>query len=108
MKKFVLLYRGGNAPDDKGQEVMEEWGQFVGELMKRGVQKAGLPFAGGKVISSDGVEDYKSSDGDVAGFSEIEVESIDEAVKAAQMAPNLKYGGTVEIREAMDMPEMDM
>ena len=101
MKKFVLLYRGGDVPQDKMEELMNDWNEFIHQLGD--AQKSGLPFAGGKVVSANGVEDYKSHKDDVSGFSLIEVESEEVALKIAKMAPNVKHGGAVELREEMAM-----
>ena len=101
MKKYVMLYRGGDVPQEKMAENMQEWDEFIKQLGS--AQKSGMPFAAGKLVSSDGVEDYKSSHNDVTGYSEIEVESEEVALKIAKMAPNVKHGGVVELREEMAM-----
>jgi hypothetical protein len=104
--KVLFLIRGGNVPADQQEASMVEWKVYMEELQKRGVLRGGLPLAGGKVVSSNGVEDYKASEGDVSGHMELEVGSLDDAVNAAKMAPNVKHSGTVEVRQAMDMPGM--
>lgn len=105
--KYVLLYRGGNPTEEQQSQNMQDWGAFIMDLTKRGVQKAGLPFKGGKVVTEEGVTDYQSADNDVAGYSEVEVESEDQAIEIAKMAPNVKLGGSVEVRAEMEMPEME-
>src|SRR4051812_4124760 len=97
----LFLFRGGDVPEDKKEENMKAWGAYMEELQKRGVLRAGLPISGGKVVSSKGVTEYKASHMDVAGFMQLEVDSMESAVKAAHMAPNVRHGGEVEIREGM-------
>ena len=101
--KVLFLIRGGNVPAEKQEENMKEWGGYTEELKKKGAYLSGLPLAGGKVVSTDKVKDYKSSDMDIAGYYELEVDSMENAVMAAQMAPNIKHGGNIEIREEMAM-----
>lgn len=101
--KVLFLIRGGNVPQEEMEANMTEWNVYMDQLKERGVLRGGMPLAGGKVVSAEGVEDYKASDMDVAGHMELEVESLEDAVKAAQMAPNVKHGGTVEVRAEMAM-----
>lgn len=101
--KIVFLYRGGNVPQEEMSENMQEWGMYIEELTKRGSLKSGLPFKGGKMVGKDEVKDYESSHNDVSGYSELEFDSMEDAIKAAQMAPSVKHGGWVEVREGMDM-----
>ena len=101
--KFLFLYRGGNAPQEKMEEYMKSWETWMTELTQKGVYKSGIPVSGGKVVTSTDVQDYQSSEGDVNGYSEIEAASIDEAVELAKGCPGLPYGGTIEVRTGMDM-----
>lgn len=99
----LMLIRGGNVPQEKQEENMQAWGKYMEELKTRGVLRGGAPLSGGKVITAAGVEDYKASNMDVAGYMTLEVGSMEDAVKAAQMAPHFEHGGTIELREGMAM-----
>ncbi len=101
--KVLFLIRGGNVSKEQLEEHSKEWMAYMDELKNRGALRGGVPLAGGKLVTTDSVEDYKASHNDVAGTLELEVDSMENAVKAAQMAPHLKFGGIVEIREAKDM-----
>lgn len=101
--KVLFLFRGGDVPEEKREENMKAWATYMQELQTRGVLRGGLPLAGGKIVSKKGVSDYKSSHMDVSGHMELEVDSLEDAVNAAKMAPTVAEGGEVEVREGMDM-----
>lgn len=103
MKKFILIFRGGNVPADQQEKTNQDWFAWIGGLATKGVYKSGYPLAGGRVVTAAGTKAYKSAHNDVAGYGEIEATSLDVAVKIAKTAPNVKDGGTVEVREAIPM-----
>ncbi len=90
--KFLFVYKRGTIPQDKMKELGEEWmawGKTINE-------KTGFRNARGKTVTNDSVNDY---DGNFAGVSIIEAESLDEAIKLAQKNPGLKYDGMVKVLE---------
>jgi hypothetical protein len=62
-------------------------------------EEYGIRTAGGKHLTADGDSDY---DGDVRGASMVEFESLEAAVAMARKAPNLGFGGSVEVLGEFD------
>ena len=96
MASFIFIYRAGPdpVPDDRVAEnraAWQAWNAALGE-------EYGIRTAGGKVVSSTGVTD---SDGVVRGASMVEFDSLDEAVDVAKGAPNLAFGGSVEVLQEL-------
>jgi hypothetical protein len=101
--KFLLNYHGGGlAPSAEEQaKAMTAWTTWFGQLGSALID-GGNPVGATKTVSSNGTV----SDGATAastGYSIIEVNSIEEAVKASQMCPVLATGGSVEVGQLLDM-----
>jgi hypothetical protein len=100
--KYLLNYHGGGgmASPEEQAKVMEAWTTWFGQLGSALVD-GGNPVGATKTVKPDG----SVSDGATAastGYSIIQVNSLDEAVKAAQMCPVLTSGGSVEVGELID------
>jgi len=92
MASFIFIYRAGSdpVPDDRIAEnraAWQAWNAALGE-------DYGIRTAGGKLVTATGVTE---ADGVVRGASMVEFDSLDEAVRVAQGAPNLTFGGSVEV-----------
>ena len=70
----------------------QAWNAALGE-------EYGIRTADGKLVSSSGVTE---ADGVVRGASMVEFDSLDDAVRVAQGAPNLAFGGTVEVLQELE------
>ena len=97
MASFIFIYRAGPdpVPADRVPEnraAWQAWNAALGE-------DYGIRTAGGKLVSSSGVTD---ADGVVRGASMVEFDSLEDAVAAAQGAPNLAFGGTVEVLQELE------
>jgi hypothetical protein len=105
MAKFVLVYVGGEPPEDQRDENMKDWGTWIQELQDKKVYVAGDAFGWTKkVVESDGsVSDYS---GKSSGYSVIEAGSMDEAIEVAKSGPVGKYGGSTEVFDVMVIPGM--
>lgn len=102
MAKFLVAYRGGGEPgaDAVTDDMMNEWMAWFGSLGSA-VTELGNPFTGGTAIASDG---SRSSDtAGLTGYSVIEADDLDAAAAAVAHCPQLKYGGSVEVYEALPM-----
>jgi hypothetical protein len=101
--KYLLNYHGGSgmAPTAEEQaKAMEAWTTWFGQLGSALVD-GGNPVGATKTVKADGsVSDGAS--GASTGYSIIQVNSIEEAVKASQMCPVLASGGSVEVGELLD------
>lgn len=95
MNSYIIIYRAGldPIPEDKIQENRQAWRTWSINLR----EKYGIHTSQGNTISSDGtVSDYA---GNFRGASMIEAESLEAAVEIAKKAPNLPYGGSVDVLE---------
>jgi hypothetical protein len=101
--KFLLNYHGGGlAPTPEEQaKSMAAWNAWFGQLGAALVD-GGNPVGATKTVRADGsVADGASAAS--TGYSIIQVDSIDEAVKASQMCPVLATGGSVEVGQLLEI-----
>lgn len=105
MTKYLLLFRGGMlGKREQTEEQIKVWDTWIEKLAHEGRFVSGLPFGpNAKVVS--GVEktvtDFFLGVDEVAEYIIIQAASMDEAVEIAKSAPNLQYGGSVEIRSTI-------
>ena len=105
MAKFMFIYRGGDAagrtPEEK-QATMTKWMTWVGGAMQQGwmVDPGDGLTAECRLVKPNVVTDgpFVEAKEMVGGFSLVEADSIDAAVKLARGCPGLETGGTVEVR----------
>ena len=93
MKKFVLAHIGFEQPTD---EIMAAWMKWFEEIAEVTVENVGLGM--GKEVSADGVTDLAYNDQVTTGYTIIEVESLDQAVKIAQDCPSITSVRVQEVR----------
>ncbi len=101
--KFLLNYHDGKMAETPEEQasVMAEWTTWFGQLGSALVD-GGQPVAATKTVASDGtVSDGASAAS--SGYSIIQADSFDQAVKASQMCPVLKSGGSVEVGQLIEM-----
>ena len=96
MASFIFIYRAGPdpVPADRVAENRAAWGAWNAALG----EEYGIRTAGGKVVTSAGVT---NADGVVRGASMVEFDSLEEAVEFAKGAPNLAFGGSVEVLQEL-------
>jgi len=105
--KFVFLFHGGIVPQAESEKYIQAFSSWMGELVQKGILKGGLPLGrSGKIVSQNTVDSFQFSQESVGGYAEVEVASLDEALKIATGCPSLHYGGKVEVRDLMDLPGM--
>jgi len=97
MASFIFIYRAGSdpVPADRVAEnraAWQAWNTALGE-------EYGIRTAGGKLVTATGVTD---ADGVVRGASMVEFDSLEDAVEAAKGAPNLAFGGCVEVLQELE------
>ena len=108
MAKFLFVYRGsGDAESkmtpDEMQQIMQKWGQWIGEAMAKGWMIApgdALTMEGRVVDAKKVVTDgpFVESKEIVGGYSIVQADTIDAAAELAKGCPGLLYGGKVEVR----------
>ena len=86
MANFLLLYYGGGMPDsdEEKKKVMDAWGVWMKQCGDNLVD-AGNPTSNAKHVTKDGASEVSGER--VTGYSVVKADSLDDAVKAAQMVP---------------------
>lgn len=104
MTKYLLSYHGGDAPQDQaaGDAVMKAWTDWMGSLGKA-LLDAGNPTTVAKTIAPNGNISDGGGANPVTGWSVIEADSMDHAVKLAKGCPHLKSNGSIEVSEIMTL-----
>ena len=112
MKKYLVLYTAPieasqqmaeTSPEDqaKGMEAWMEWARRCGEKLV----DLGSPLTGGQKLSSGG---GSNSNLNLAGYSVLQAENMDEAKALLQGHPHLGWNAacTIEVYETMPIPGM--
>ena len=102
MARFVLMFHGGETPEEPTPEVMDRWMAWFGELGEA-VVDMGSPFSTSVTIASDGTPSGGSGPDPANGYTVIEAASLHDAVVWAKGCPGLSGGGSVKLYEAMQM-----
>ena len=103
MGKYVLVYRGGSAPDGEAAQkaVMDAWMAWFGELGDA-IVDGGAPFMASKTRTGSGpVTD--SAPSELTGYSVVSANDLAAASEMAGGCPILADGGSVDIYEAHEM-----
>ena len=105
MAKYVLLYTGGSMPETEAEqaEVMKAWEAWYAGLGDA-VVDPGYPFSPvSKSIASDGTV----SDGPVgpadSGYTIVQADSLDAAVRMGQKCPVLQGGSEISVFETFEV-----
>jgi len=93
MSKFVLVHIGFETPTPEIMNAWEEWFNSISEIT---IENVGLGPA--VEVTAEGAKDLPFDHTAVTGYSVIQVESRDEAVKIAQACPFISGVGVYEVR----------
>jgi len=100
--KYLLLFHGGEIPEDKIAKSVEDRLAWMNMLRDKGNFIDGSPLLpDGKEIGENGVNNFVHESNSVNGYAIIQAEDIDRAVELSRLAPQIKskYGSaTIEIR----------
>jgi len=104
MSKYILLYSGGTHPETEEEmaEVMKAWGAWY-ESLGSSVVDPGNPVSAVAKISTDGRASDGSNFPNATGYTIIQAETKDEALKMAQKCPVLQGGSEISVFEALDV-----
>jgi len=104
MPNYILAYHGGNMPKnpEEGAEHMAKWEAWATGLGDSLINR-GTPLGNSKSVSSSGVVDG-GGENPLIGYSVLQAENIDAAVKMVENSPHVNYGGTMVVAEMMEMP----
>ena len=93
MSKFVLAHIGFEQPTD---EIMASWMKWFEDIKEVTVENIGLNP--GKEVSAAGIKDINFDAQVTTGFTVIEVDTLDEALKIAQACPSITSIKVQEVR----------
>ncbi len=96
MKKFMFLTYGYETPTP---EIHEAWGNWFASFADK-IVDGGSPFGGGTEITHAGTKALPVDKGAITGYTIINAQDMDEAVKIAQSCPIITG---VRVYEAMSM-----
>jgi len=112
MKKYIVLYTApieasaqmAQVPKEEQAKGMELWMQWAKKCGDKLVD-LGSPLAGGQKLSPSG---STSSDLNIAGYSILEAEDMEDAKKLLEGHPHLGWNAacTIEVYETMPIPGM--
>lgn len=103
MPQYIFVYLGGEYPasPEEGQKHLEKYQQWLTSLGDAVVSPA-VPFKDTHTVQPNG----SASPGSVtamSGLSIIRMNSMEEAIAAAQDCPFLEIKGTLEVSEMIEM-----
>ena len=103
MPQYIFIYIGGEHPSDpeEGQKHFAKYQQWLSSLGDAVVSPA-IPFKDTHSVHPDSTVEPGTVSA-MSGMSIIRMDSMDEALKAAQSCPFLEINGTLEVSEMIDM-----
>jgi len=105
MPQFIYIYLDGDFPTDpeEGQKHFERYQQWLISLGDKVVSPA-IPFKDTHTVQPDGTTSPGTTSA-MSGISIMRMNSMEEALAAAQSCPFLEIKGTLEVSEIIEMPE---
>ena len=98
MANYVLVYKGGSAPDPAQREaVMASWMAWF-RALGEAVADGGNPFGPSASVAPNGSVSNGAPSG-LAGYSILKAENLGAATELAKGCPHLSSGGSVEVYE---------
>ena len=105
---YVILYSGGRMPESESEQkaILQDWENWYSRIGNALVD-AGNPFGPkAKSITSDGMVMEDSEGCMPSGYSIIQADSLDSAVRMAQSCPILKDGARISVYETFSAMAM--
>jgi len=104
MSQYMITYLGGNQPatPEEGKQHFARYKQWLSSLGDAAVSPAN-PLKDTCTVNADGSVTSGGSS-TMSGFTVVEADSMDAAMKMAKACPFLEIGGSLEVSELMKMP----
>ena len=104
MPKYLFTYHGGKRPANEAEtkKYMDAWGGWFG-AMGKAVVDGGNPCKPSSTVQPNGSVTNDGGANPVGGYSLINADNMEDALKKAKGSPILAAGGSVEVCEAIDM-----
>lgn len=114
MNEFMMIFRNDYTPDFKPspeqmQQNIKQWQDWIGGIAAQGkfVSTNRLGFQGKTLSANNVVTDgpYAEVKEIVGGYIVIKSNHIDEAITLAEGCPIFHIGGSVEVRDVIQIPK---
>ncbi len=107
MPQYIFVYLGGEYPSspEEGQKHFEKYQRWLASLGDAVVSPA-IPFKDTHSVQTDGTASPGSMTG-MSGLSILRLNSMQEALEAAQSCPFLEINGVLEVSEMIEMSNSD-
>jgi hypothetical protein len=104
MSQYMITYLGGNKPSsqEEGKQHFAKYKEWLSSLGDSAVSPAN-PLKDTSTVNSDGTVTTGSTTS-MSGFTIIEADSMETALKSAKSCPFLDIGGSLEVSELIEMP----
>ena len=104
MPQYIITYLGGDQPSspEEGQQHFVKYKEWLSSLGDSAASPAN-PFKNTSTVNSDGTVSTGSTTS-MSGYTIIEADSMETALKIAKACPFLDIGGSLEVSELMQMP----
>ncbi|MDC9720105.1 MAG: YciI family protein [Gammaproteobacteria bacterium] len=104
MAQFVITYLGGNQPatPEEGRAHFAKYMQWIKDLGEAAISPMN-PLKDTHQVTPNG-EVSTGTGTKMSGYTIIEADSIEAAVKITQACPFLDIGGTLEVSELVQIP----
>jgi hypothetical protein len=104
MAKYLLLYIGGGMPQTEAEtaQVMKAWESWYTSLGSA-VVDPGNPISLSSTVASNGAVSSGSPGINATGYTILQADSLDIAVKMAMGSPVLQGGAEVRVFETFDV-----
>ena len=105
MPQYIITYLGGNAPSspEAGKQQMSIYEAWLSSLGGAAISPAN-PLKDTRTVSPDGTVTLGGT-ATMSGFTIIEADSIEAALKIAKACPFLEIGGSLEVSELIQMQD---
>lgn len=103
MPQYIFVYLGGDYPSspEQGQKHFEKYQQWLHTLGDAVISPA-IPFKDTHTVQPNGNASAGTMSA-MSGMSIMQMNSMDEALAAAQSCPFLEINGTLEVSEMIEM-----
>lgn len=104
MTKYLFVYHGGGMPatPEEQAQVMNQWGQWFGD-MGAAVVDGGNPVGQSHTVQGNGSVAANGGANPASGYSIVQADSLQGALALAKGCPILQGGGSVEVAPVIDM-----
>lgn len=104
MAQYIITYLGGDQPSspEEGKQHFAKYQEWLSSLGDSAVSPAN-PLKNTSTVNSDGTVTTGSTTS-MSGYTIIEVDSMETALKIAKACPFLDIGGSLEVSELIQMP----